>query len=97
VKPLIIRPAAAADVEDIFQWYETERPGLGVEFQEELQRTLTAISANPRFYPIVRRDTRRALLRRFPYIVYYRDLPGVVAVVACVHGHRDPRHWQSRS
>lgn len=97
MKPLIIRPAAVADIEDAFQWYETERPGLGVEFRAAIQRTLTTIAANPRFYPIVHRDTRRALLRRFPYGVYYREFSDVIAVVACVHSHRHPRYWQSRS
>ena len=97
MKPLIIRPSAVADIEDIVQWYEAERSGLGGEFQAVVQRALTAIAANPRFYPIMYRDTRRVLLRRFPYGLYYRELPDVIAVVACTHGRRDPRHWQSRS
>ena len=30
---LILRPAAAADVEEAFSWYERQRPGLGEEFK----------------------------------------------------------------
>ena len=29
---LILRPAAAAEVEEAFSWYEAQRPGLGEEF-----------------------------------------------------------------
>jgi len=32
VKPPIFRPAAAADVEDAYRWYEAQQAGLGEEF-----------------------------------------------------------------
>ena len=32
MKQVIVRPAAAADIEDAYQWYELQRPGLGEEF-----------------------------------------------------------------
>jgi hypothetical protein len=34
VKSLIFRPAAAADVEEAYDWYESQRTGLGEEFLE---------------------------------------------------------------
>lgn len=41
-------------------------------------------------------DIRRALLRRFPYCVFYIVLSNEIVVLACVHGHRDPKIWQDR-
>ena len=32
MKRVVIRPAAAADIEDAYQWYETQQPGLGEQF-----------------------------------------------------------------
>jgi len=96
VKPLIIRPSAAADIEDAYRWYETHRRGLGAEFREALREALANIAENPARYPMLYRGTRRALLKRFPYGVYYREHPDVIAVVACMHGSRNPRRWQSR-
>jgi hypothetical protein len=32
VKRVVVRPAAAADIEDAYQWYELQQPGLGEEF-----------------------------------------------------------------
>jgi plasmid stabilization system protein ParE len=96
VKPVRIRSEAQDDIDRIFDWYEDQRIGLGVEFREALRSTLDAIAEHPHLYPVVARNTRRALLHRFPYGIYYRELPDAILVFACVHGHRDPRRWQSR-
>jgi plasmid stabilization system protein ParE len=37
------------------------------------------------------------LLRRFPYGIYYRLYPDSIVIVACMHGRRDPKRWQSRA
>lgn len=93
---MLIRPAAAADIEDAFLWYEAQRPGLGEEFRESLRDSLSRIAENPRFYQVLHRNTRRILLERFPYAVYYREFPELIVVVACMHGRRDPKRWRSR-
>jgi len=67
---VLIRPAAAADLQDAFDWYERRHPGLGAEFREAVRDKLQGIPANPMLYQVVHRDTRRALLRRFPYGLY---------------------------
>jgi len=51
----------------------------------------------PERYPLVRGSARRALLRRFPYAIYFVATPELVSVFACLHARRDPRHWQERS
>ena len=96
MKPILVRPAAAADIEDAFLWYQTKRLGLGDEFREELRSTLNQVAENPQHYQVVHRGTRRALLKRFPYGVFYREFPEVLIVVACMHGRRNPNRWQSR-
>jgi toxin ParE1/3/4 len=97
VKPVLIRPAAAADVEEAYWWYESQRPGLGAEFRAAFRDAVNSITENPDRYPVVYRRTRRVLLKRFPYGVYYREYTEAIIVVACIHGRRDPRRWQSRS
>lgn len=93
---LEVRPAAAADIEEAALWYQSQRPGLGSEFLEELRHVEAAIAESPKRYPVVRRDTRRAMLRRFPYALYFRLYADRVLVVACMHGRRHPRTWQRR-
>jgi plasmid stabilization system protein ParE len=67
VKPAIFRPAAAADIEDAYRWYEDQQVGLGEEFVGAVKSMLDSLSNNPERFPIVHRQTRRALLKRFPY------------------------------
>src|SRR5688572_2859264 len=69
---IVIRPAAAADIEDAFLWYEQQRPGLGSEFLSTVDDALQVIQRAPQRHPVIHRNTRRALLPRFPYDVYYR-------------------------
>jgi len=95
--PLVFRPAAAADLDEAFLWYERQRPGLGDEFLAVFQSALDDIMAHPNRYPVIRRNTRRALVHRFPYGVFYRVYGETVVVVACMHGRRDPRRWESRT
>lgn len=90
------RPAAAADIEQAYRWYERAREGLGEEFLEELRATVERILAQPEANPIVHRQTRRALVRRFPYCLFYRVLEGAVVFVACFHARRDPSGWKRR-
>lgn len=93
---LLFRPAAAADLEDAFRWYERRRAGLGTEFLDDVARAMAEIGDWPLRFPVVLRETRRALLSRFPFGVYYRVLPDRILVVACLHVSRDPARWKAR-
>jgi hypothetical protein len=46
VKPPIFRPAAAADVEDAYLWYQGQQAGLGGEFVAAVQTVLESITIN---------------------------------------------------
>ena len=96
MKSVLVRPAAAADIEDAYSWYESQRPGLGDEFREALRSALSLVGENPRLHQVIHRDTRRMLLKRFPYGVYYKEFAEVIVIVACMHGRRDPKRWQAR-
>ena len=94
---LVVREAAEADIAQAARWYEQRSPGLGSEFLRAVEVTLAEIVRMPARYPLVRGNARRALLRRFPYIVVFVATPDFVSVIACLHARRDPRHWQERS
>ncbi|HWZ74100.1 MAG TPA: type II toxin-antitoxin system RelE/ParE family toxin [Casimicrobiaceae bacterium] len=94
---LIVRLAAAAEVEEAFSWYEQQRPGLGEEFLDVVDEALREIAAYPLRQAVLFRDMRRLLLKRFPYAVFYRVYPGTIAVVACMHARRNPLRWKRRT
>jgi toxin ParE1/3/4 len=93
---LVFRPEAEAELLDAQSWYEGERVGLGAIFAAAVETTFAAILRDPLAYPRVKGDTRRALVRRFPYAVYFRPVDDEIIVLAVMHGHRSPRQWRSR-
>jgi len=90
------RVEAAADVEAARAWYDERRTGLGDEFVGSLERAIELVMAFPDAFPEISVGHRRALLRRFPYAVYYRIEGDVIDVLACLHGSRSPEVWRSR-
>ena len=93
---LVLRPQAEAELLEARDWYEDQRPGLGGRFAAEVDKALDAVRQAPLAYPRVHAEIRRALVRRFPYAIYFRAMPDEVVVLALIHGRRHPRHWQSR-
>ena len=96
MKPLTFLAAAAAEVEEAHRWYEPQRKGLGEEFLAAVETALVSISNHPEAAPIVHRDVRRLLLKRFPYGIHYRLVEGSAVVVACFHAKPHPRAWKAR-
>lgn len=94
--PVLFRPAARRDIEDIYAWYEQQREGLGEEFLADASAASDYIGRFPEAYAIVHANIRRVMLKRFPYLLYYRILPEEVQVLACVHGRRHPDRWRRR-
>ena len=93
---LISEPYVDLDVEAAFEWYEHERPGLGLEFLDELRATYDRIADGPLKYQELRGSIRRALFRRFPYAVYFAAEETVIVVLAVLYAGRDPAEWQRR-
>lgn len=87
---------AALDIEAAFDWYENEQAGLGDEFLDELRATYDRIANGPLAYQDLRSGIRRALLRRFPYSVYFAVESDVVVILAVLHVAREPAEWQRR-
>jgi plasmid stabilization system protein ParE len=91
------RQDAETDVADAAAWYENQSAGLGGEFLDEILATCNSIAENPQMYPILYRDTRRAVIHKFPFGLYYRVENNLVTIVAVMHGSRDPNKWQKRT
>jgi plasmid stabilization system protein ParE len=92
---LRIRSEAQQDLQEAARWYEAQRQGLGQEFLNEVVSCLHRIAEQPEMFPTMHRETRRALIRKFPFGIFYR-LESQVVVLAVMHASRDPRRWQSR-
>jgi plasmid stabilization system protein ParE len=94
---IVLRDEAQAEFDEAFDYYEGQRPGLGVEFVAQVQRVFDRISVNPLMHSPVLGDVRKAVVTRFPYCVFYRAHADRVEVLAVFHSRRDPAIWQGRS
>ena len=92
---VVFRPEAEDEALEARQWYEARSTGMGRRFATAVDAMIARIVANPLAFPQVHGKTRRAVLTRFPYAIYFRH-EGDVIVVLSVHGRQDPAKWQSR-
>jgi toxin ParE1/3/4 len=96
-KPVIVRAEAEADLAEAYNWYEQQVRDLGGEFLLCVDAVMASIERNPHLYPVVYKSIiRRALMRRFPYGVFFVDGERNVSVIAVAHAKRNPRVWQDR-
>jgi plasmid stabilization system protein ParE len=91
-----LRPEAELDLADAAYWYEGQQQGLGRQFVDEVLAVFSVIVETPRLHPVLHRHTRRALLRRFPFGVYYQVDTAAIIVIAVMHGSRNPNRWKGR-
>jgi len=71
-------------------FYEICRPRLGDEFVDAILACLNRIAESPRLYARVKKEYRRATIRRFPYAIYYEHINDSIVVYAVFHCSQDP-------
>lgn len=94
---LVFRPQVRDELDEAYNWYEYQQSGLGEDFLDCIDEKLNAICLLPESYPIVYRDVRRAVVKRFPYAVYYRIVSSRIIITAVFHGSKNPQGCQKRS
>lgn len=93
---VLLRPEAEADITEAYQWYEGQAEGLGEEFLRAVDACFAAVQRIPTAYSPIYKHVRRALLRRFPYAIFYIIEADRIIVLACFHARRNPKQWQAR-
>lgn len=87
------RPQALDELQSAQQWYEAQRPGLGWDFEAEVDRIVDRLGRSPLLFPLAHGETRRAIVRRFPYGLFFYIATAEVVVLSCYHLRRRPRRW----
>lgn len=85
MKPLEFHPEALAEGEAAAAWYAARNPRVAARFAAELEATLNLIVEAPNRWPVHLSDTRRIPLAPFPFLVFYREEPSRILVVAIAH------------
>lgn len=93
---LFVHPLARLDILDAVDWYEEQRPGLGLEMSDQVDAAIGRAADNPLGFAIIEGATRRVLCRRFPYAVFFEMDGDRLFVLAVTHVRRDPIAWRAR-
>lgn len=92
----VIAPEVELDISEAYGWYEGHRSGLGEEFLSCVDACIQRIRRTPDAHAKVHQEYRRALVRRFPYAVFYDYSEGTVTIYCIFHTSRDPEKWRRR-
>jgi len=93
---LVVAPEAELDLIEAYVWYESRRVGLGEEFLSAVDASMESIRRQPAIYARVHEEYRRALIRRFPYAIFFEYAETAVTVYAVFHTSRNPGKWRLR-
>lgn len=100
-RPVRIEPEAAAELEEAALWYENHRQGLGREFLERVDRSLSRLDRWPHAGVAipglpVELEVRRVPVSRYPYHIVYLLATDAIRILAVAHDRRMPGYWRSR-
>jgi toxin ParE1/3/4 len=91
-----IHPAALEEVEAATIWYRQRSHRAAEIFLTELERAIEQIEYGPHRFPTYESGTRRAALRKFPFLIVFRETADGAEIVAVSHGRRRPGYWRDR-
>jgi plasmid stabilization system protein ParE len=89
-----LTPAADSDSDEAYSWYEAQESGAGRYFDRRLIEQLKIIAVRPFSFPPSHVIYRKALLKKFPYAIYFQVFDEKVLIVAIVHSARNPERIQ---
>lgn len=89
-------PGVEDEIIDASQWYENKKEGLGVDFLLSVEAALFSIKRQPLSFQKVFTTVRRAVIKRFPYGIFFVIENDTITVIAVTSFHRHPATWQKR-
>lgn len=87
---------AEGELTDAYLWYESQQPGLGERFVDQVDHYLALIASNPYQYPArYGNELHVAPLKTFPYLVVYwvDKVRNAVFVTSIFHTSRKPKKF----
>lgn len=91
-------PDAFLDLREIIDWYNLEQRGLGKRFYDSLKLKIKTISLIPFSFQLSYKESRSAIIDKFPYQIHYRvnELDRVIIIFVITHMSRNPRIWKEK-
>lgn len=82
---LVVKPGVKDDTQKAYDWYKEQMPGLGDKFLGELEECYLKIEKYPAAFGRIK-NYRKAIVKRFPYLVIFTIINNEIIVFAVFHG-----------
>jgi plasmid stabilization system protein ParE len=89
-------PEAEAELKEASTYLDSESPGLGDFFLDDVQDSLDLILFSPEISPVIQANVRQNILRKFPYSLIYTIVSFEIRILAVAHQRRRPFYWKER-
>ena len=96
MKPFRFLQEAKGETIEAALYYEDKAAGLGAEFLRQIQLALRQIAQFPEASALADVSTRRGMVKRFRYGIFYRIEADEVVVLAVGDLRRKPGYWRGR-
>jgi len=90
---IILSPDAEADINSIVWWYQSKDLNVALRFRAETDAMLQRIAQFPYRFQLINSGLRRALVKRFPYSIFFYLYMTEVFVIAVLHQKRANVPW----
>jgi plasmid stabilization system protein ParE len=90
-------PDARAELRAARDWYYERSPLSAFAFAQTVQNAISRLKDAPSTFPLAERGTRKFVLQRFPFNIFYRALETEIIIVAVAHQKRRPGYWSNRA
>ncbi len=87
-------PEAEKELNDTIDYYNKCKNGLGLEFVKEVYLTIQEIILFPEAWLKISANTRRCLLKRFPYGIIYYANKDELFIIAIMQLNKKPDYWK---
>jgi len=85
-----VRPLAAIEIIEAYDWYELQKEGLGLEFLHELDDFYERLFQNPVIHSYYDKPVRSGKINRFPYLVIYEVFDKIIVVYSVFMAKQNP-------
>lgn len=91
-----IHPEALDETAAATEWYSKRSHRAADLFLDEVDRVIARIIRHATQFPVFVFGTRKAVFRRFPFYIVFREKVDSIEIVAVAHGRRKPGYWRER-
>lgn len=86
---------ALNDIQETFEWYETQLKGLGLRYKTQAKKQINSLKKDPYLFNIKYNEIRCRKIEKFPFLIHYliNENTKTVTVFAVFHTSRNPEIW----